>query len=616
MLDSTKFTAITLPEMRANLAAGHYDDVWTSEGTRFRKRAAINKAEKVFHVIGGYMEPSEMPATRDEVEYFFDTYIKGQPQKPNSGLRTAKQAENWVREYCSICDVTTGRRAHATALRSQRDDWQVLIEALQGSEPGTELADVYELIAVKSLARECRERGISINVLTIKVFHDIVAGISAATQNTLLKGIDFIFTERVRACLPPELLPPLCPWELKLAPTAYKRSTPDMAPEFQMLLNRYLTVKGEGEAVASFGSEERKMSVGVIGSDRIRNITSSLRWFWHGLVTIGLADAQTFDEALLKRPAVLHDAIDACEKGRLGPVISSQTRRDQVQAVLGFLEWFTPGFKSTLPPEFFKVRALARQAETESKRFKRTACLNFIQDPDAQRAFFQMPAHFYAQAQPMIANFKALGHPESGQVSRLQNRALELSVLAAITAINTRFPARLVTLQRLKVGRAVPDIQFPKTKDHQDAVILDIPGRIVKNGRSAAGVALHSSRTVDPRRILRWFIDDVQPLVVRYKHKHDHLRAPHLLFGGLTINTLRRYWRTHVFECDHQLTAHMTRHYLASLLLSRGASLADVAALLCITPAVAAESYAFISASNVIQGVMNAQSQLFQELEV
>ena len=70
MFDAHEPAVVALPDIRSNLAAGCYDTIWASEGTRKRKRAAINKAVKVFRAYAGFIEPEDIPTSRAEVEFF------------------------------------------------------------------------------------------------------------------------------------------------------------------------------------------------------------------------------------------------------------------------------------------------------------------------------------------------------------------------------------------------------------------------------------------------------------------------------------------------------------------------------------------------------------------
>jgi hypothetical protein len=133
LLDSTQSAVLTLPNIRENLAKGVYNEVWTSQGTRNRKRAAINNGEKIFRFEGGYMDPSEMPTSREEVEFFCDTILAGRKFHPKSGLKSARQVAAWRDEYCSVCDVASGRRAFEMELRTRQDDWSLMIDVLVGS---------------------------------------------------------------------------------------------------------------------------------------------------------------------------------------------------------------------------------------------------------------------------------------------------------------------------------------------------------------------------------------------------------------------------------------------------------------------------------------------------
>jgi hypothetical protein len=617
MLDSTTLIHLSLPEIRKNLEDGLYHDTWTSAGTRERKRAALNKAERIFRHIGGYASTDEMPTTRDEVEYFFDTYMDTGTFHPKARLKSKAQAKKWYEEYCTICDVASGLRATMEFLSTLDDDWKQLLDHLKGDKPGSEIANPYQMIRVRALARECRFRGIPAGVLSAQVLEGFVGDLKPATQNALFDAIVFLAQARSDPRADPTLFPHVSPSEVHFKKETLRRVTPEMHPDFKRLVEDYIDVKRRGIATLSFGTVQRQTEVNPASEDHIRNIKSALRWLWHGLIVLGRADMITgFDREVLADPALIHDVCNACETGAMGKPITTQFRRERMHAALGFLEWLSPGLGSQIPAKFFESRSIARIEETDFKRFKRTSCLNFIADEAKQRTFFQLPLHFYNEAKPLIDRFQDLGHPDNGQLSRTQNRALELAILAALTAIMTRFPLRLKTVARLKSGGADPYVLFPDSPSFSRHVVLDVPGYIQKNGRFAAGVPLAPTDTVCPRDILRWYIDEAQPLVTRCKHKHEHLRRPDLLTGGLSPQTLRRYWLSHVPDTGLDLKAHMCRHYVASLLLSKGVTVEDVAELLCISPSTTSKSYAFVERVTIIQGVMTAQNEIFSKLEV
>lgn len=207
MFDTYEPTVVALPDIQSNLAAGCYDTIWASEGTRQRKRAATNKAAKVFCAYAGIIDPEDIPTSRAEVEFFYDKHISGQPLKVKSGLKSPSKAQKWKDEYCTVCDVASGRRDFEKALREQEDDWKALVDFLLGTAPGEELCNPFELICIRSLARESRERGISIAGLDAPSFEEMTKGVSLNLQNTLVDALSLLVQLRKSSALPEHLAP-------------------------------------------------------------------------------------------------------------------------------------------------------------------------------------------------------------------------------------------------------------------------------------------------------------------------------------------------------------------------------------------------------------------------
>ncbi len=153
MFDVQQDPKIDLLTIKENLRSGNYDHVWTSEGTRDRKRAAINKAEKIFQVIGAFAPGEDLPLFRSEVEFFFYKYLRNGTYPKGSGLRSLKHAENWCKEFCQICDVAQGSREASAALQFRDDDWGELMANLRGVHSTPRSFNNYEMIPITSLAR-------------------------------------------------------------------------------------------------------------------------------------------------------------------------------------------------------------------------------------------------------------------------------------------------------------------------------------------------------------------------------------------------------------------------------------------------------------------------------
>jgi hypothetical protein len=619
MFDLQQNPKIDLPTIKENLRSGNYDHVWTSEGTRDRKRAAINKAEKIFQVIGAFAPGEVLPLFRSEVEFFFYKYLRDGTYPKGSGLRSLKHAESWCKEFCQICDVAQGSREAFAALQFRDDDWGELIANLRGKHSTPRTFNNYEMIPITSLARECRRRGIAIADLTKEVLCNIAQTLAPETVKAIITAVDKLYHIRGSNFVPDELLPPVGPDDTYCLVPPTTRVVPPLPHDYVELMENYISAAADGRVVVSFGTEERFVKTKGLSKARIKNIYVSLRWLGQGISALGLIpEGKAFDQSILSSPVLLYDVVDACAIGRLGPICDTSTRRAQCNIAVSFLRWVDPSISSTDFEDLFRSINLKNTSdvETEDKIRKRKACLSFIRDEKHQLRFFDMPGFFFDTAKPLIANFNEIARPDGNGVSREQNRALEIAIMAALTAINTRFPARLSTLNKIEIGGKYPHVLFPTEGEHDECALLDIPGYIVKNGRYATGVPLMNGIRIKPKEILKWYIDDVHPLVLKYKHKHAALRRPDLLFTGLHDETIRRYWRTYTVIAGLDLTPHMCRHFTASLLLASGVAIEDIAELLCISVQVAERNYAFVARNAVIQNVMEAQAKIYRNLGV
>lgn len=617
MFDTTFTCGIDPATVRSDLKAGVFNDDWPSEKTRERKRATLNKTADIF-LAYGLTSPEEMPSTRSDVAFFFDQHLKGGNFPRKSRLKTVQDAERWMKRYSVIVDVVNGSRAAKAAALQCDDDWALLLSYLAGQRELPQVFGSYEMIAIKSLVSQCRIRGISIADLTADKIRGFAPELSRKTIAALIKAIVRLNSLRDADAVPGHLLPDVSPEHLTGLAQPAKRVVPSLHVTFSSLMEAFVAEQESGRIVEMFGLEERTLETNELSESRIKNIRVALRWFWHGLVALDITSPNTpVDRSKLTRPALMFDLVGACASGLLGPICQSDTRRARINIVVSFLNWLEPGFAYKIPKRFFDLKTLNQaEKETADRIEKRRACVEFVENEEQQRQFFLMPRHFYNEARPLIENFDSLSRADGNGISMEQNRALELAMMAALTSINTVFPARLATLMKLEIYGSNQHIFFPEDEKRQETVVLEIPGNIVKNGRFASGITIAPSKMRNARKILKWYIDEVHPLILKYKHKRSDLRRPKQLFAGLNIDTVRRYWKCHIADIGLDLTPHRCRHFSASLLLASGVPLEDIAELLCDSVKVTERNYAFISRRMVIQNTMDAQAKIFRKLDI
>lgn len=612
-------SVVSFIDAKEKFDAGAYDDVW-SETRRLKIRGSLNKALKVYRAVIGPSAAQFLTCDVAEHDRLFRPFIKSKRAPEGCGFRTFTAFKSWASNIRAFHDVASGRRAAIKAVTESTDDWSELLAHLSGRRGVPAQFNSYELIPLLTLARECRLRGIALADVSAERIAEFAQGLPGRTKASIRRGcvrLDSLQggNQAYAPLLPRRRIGPLS----QMAPPEVRR-VPPLHPDFSSRLEKYIKDRLEGRSQVSFGTETRTLRLDGVSDDRAKNIRDAIRWYWHGLVVLGLADATgPLDHETLTHPAVLHDVVAACATGRLGPVCAPETRRARTQSVVAFLETLSARYRDTIPEEFYRDRALhpAKGSESPKRADMRRACLEFIHDRDAQHRFFTMPARFHPEATRLIDRFSNIDRVGGRYISKDHHVALDLAIMAALTAIITRFPARVKTLSKLEAGGPYPHLLFPETGSRRESAVLNIPGHIVKGGYFASGVPLLPSRSVNPRRILSWYLRKAHPLVLKYKLTHDRLRMPERLFCGLSTDTIRNIWRRYAPDAGVHVTAHMCRHLIASLMFSQGLSIDLIAELLGHRDvATTVKQYTFIDRTMQIQGAMDEMAQTFRELGI
>ena len=609
-------TAPTLRTALKNLADGRYDDVW-AKNSRLKIRGSVRKAPKVFAAIVDFTSPDQILCDVVELDRIVAPFLKKRTFPSRCGFKSFQSFRTWHSNTRSFFDVVSGRRSSMTAIMAQEDEWTVLIAHLSGLRGSPRVLSEYEMLAIFSLVRECRIRGIGPADLRAETIEAFAPHLRPGTKNAIKRACERIDSLRADSRVPREFLPPAPIGKLLALSGPQIRTVPPLSDHFSALLDSHVEALVRGSKTAFFGTMERTVETKAIGEDREKNIRVAIRWYWHGLVALGLASPDTrVNLKVIAEPVVLHDVVRACAQGRLGAICDGETRRARVMMVISFLDRLAPGYGAKIGEAFFEDRSLGRDPTREKSdaAFKEETCLEFIHDRSFQHRFFSLPLKCVEEARPLIAKFGDLGPVDGRPLTGAQHRALDLALMAALTAITTRFPGRLKTLVRLDCGGPRPHILFPEKGFRSKDVVLDIPGYIVKNGHHASGIPLMPARTISPRRILQWYMAEARPLVLRHKSTMPSLMRPEKLFCGLHIETLRRIWRRHASEAGLVATPHMCRHLIASLLYARGVPIEHIAELLGDSVDMTAEAYTFVDRATQIQGVMDAQAKVFKEL--
>lgn len=218
---------------------------------------------------------------------------------------------------------------------------------------------------------------------------------------------------------------------------------------------------------------------------------------------------------------------------------------------------------------------------------RRVWCREFLQNKQRQVAFFKLPQTCFDQARFVLSKYQSLSKPQKKQ-------AVAWAVAAAAAAILTSVPLRISTLLALDLGSANSTVNVrEKGKD----VRLDVSGAIVKNKYTYDGIGLTPKPGGNPKEILSWFINEVRPLILK-EGIVNHLRNPDLLFCGINDERMRRIWVDATLLAGVDMTPHMVRHAIATIMANEpDADISLIAALLGDTEATVRKNYIFVEQS-------------------
>ena len=215
---------------------------------------------------------------------------------------------------------------------------------------------------------------------------------------------------------------------------------------------------------------------------------------------------------------------------------------------------------------------------------RRAWCAEFMQNKSRQRAFFMLPQTLFNRAKPQIAAYRNLNETKKKQ-------ALCWAISAAAAAILTSIPLRISTLLALDLGGDVSTVDVRgKGKD----VMLTVAGSIVKNDYAFTGVNLTPKLGGNPKEILTWFMDCVRPLILK-DGISERLCRPDQLFCGINDERMRRIWVDATLYAGVDMTPHMVRHALATIMANESdPDISLIAALLGDTEATVRKNYIFV----------------------
>lgn len=601
---------------RDRLKSGTFQDVWSK--TRFLKvRGSVLKAPLVFKAMGRITDPDQFPMTVDELDYISAPFFAKDQVPAGCKFPDFKSFYNWWSNYRSFLTRAHELRSGISAVADRSDDWSELTAHLSGRRDASIVLNKYEMIPIDNLVRECRKRGISIADLTADSMRGWVSSLPPSTMASLKIAVRILDGLIGTNQVPAELLPSCSIGILPELDPQTGLTVPPLHPEYAELMEAHVGERVAGDAIAMFGTNALKINTKGIGRSQAKKIKVALRWYWQGIVDLGIASPDEFDVTEIVEPTLLHRIVKNWNDTAAGRSIAPGQRRAMVQLVIKFLDSIKPGYCNQIDPQFFKDTRLHKPKgeRTPNRVFKERITLNFIADTAMQQRFFRMPLYFHERAKHLIATFDQLEPEKFHDISRQQRQALELAMMAAYTAIVTRYPLRLATMMQLAPFGPEPHMFFPEEGVNSANVTLSIPGMIMKTGYYIDGVPLRPSKTVDPRAILQWYLDDVHPLVMKHKCRVDHLKRPDLLFGGFHEDSMRGLWSRYIAEANLNITPHMCRHLGGSILYHHGVPIDEIAELLGDKEATVRKNYLIIDRVGKLENAMDAQAKIFEELD-
>lgn len=609
---------IDLATAKAKFDSGAYNKCW-SETRRVKIQGSVNKTIKVYNALDIAAAEELILCDPEEPKRIYAEIKKTGRIPKGCGFKTLASVKVWASNLSSFFDVVSGRRAAINAFGTFDDDWAALIDHLVGRSGGPVVLSIHDRLPLNALARECRLRGLSLRGLTSLQIEGFARDLLPNVKNTVKRGAKRLDKLREDDRVPNCLLPitPIGP--LAHLTSIHQRSTPPLHPDLQAHLEDYLDRRRRGEKTLEYGTKKRSIETEGISQHRAKNISTAVRWYWHGATVLGLvASDKPFDLEVFTRPEVLADVVEVCAEGGLGPICQPDVRRAHASSVIQFLSDLCPEYKSQCQPSLFDAKSLRRRVEEESVNaaFKRETCLRFIDDELFQRQFFSMPKLFFDEAKHLIQRFDALKNSDEPGLNKAQHRALDLAIMAVHTVIATRYPLRLATRQKLASGGSKPHVIFPCLEKNKEEVSILVPGYIVKNGFFSDGVPLLKTTIITPKEIIDWYLKKAHPLILKYKPTHAKYRQPNALFCGLHVETLRRIWRNYTFEIGLNVTPHMCRHIVASHLYANGVPVCQIAELLGDKEDTVRKAYMFVDRARQLRDVMEAQATIYRRLGV
>ncbi|MBQ4823890.1 site-specific integrase [Leisingera sp. HS039] len=614
--DTTALPKITLSDARAAVEAGEIEIPW--KDSRWKKiRGSLTTATRVYRVLAGTASDRQILCDPDELRTLAEPYLKSKSTPPNCKFPSFESFYAWHSQTKSFFDLISGRRDMHLRRKASDDSGSRLLQLLGGKDGKEPILSGAEIIPVTNFDRLCREHRIEIRTATPSWLRNALVQLPSEQVRSMKDAAAQLDQFHEDARIPSELLPPERFGSLSDVRYAGYWETPAVHPEFAEERDRYLDDRLSGNRCARLGSKNVEITTrNKISPARAKSLRQAIDWFHHGLVAGNLVDLERpFPWNTVADPALLNHIVELDVAGAMHRSTNEETRANRIKAVVTFLDTVFQGYRSGVDTAFYEHSELNRpsNAENEKAKWKRETTLSFVDSPALQAIFYGMPGRFFSEARELVQRWDEIGPVAGkGRLSKLQGRALDLSMLAVDLAITTRFPLRLATRIKLRSSGPAPHIVLPEPSS-KNPLRVHVPGHIVKNDRLFSGVPLLKSKTVDPAEIISWYLREAHHRVVEHKVRGEN-RNPNLLFGGISREPMARKFQRYTAEAGLRLDAHMVRHLAGSVLYARGVKTDFIAELLGISEHTVLNNYVDIERAKLMQQAADEIATIYREL--
>lgn len=611
-----ELSKISLFEARTAVEAGVIEIPW-KESTWKKIRGSLTTITRVYRVLTGATSDRQIYCDPDSLRDLLEPFLKAKSAPPNCDFRSFDSFYACYSQTKRFFDLVSGGQDQIASKSQVNDSYSQLLRHLGGKDGEVPILSAQEIIPITRFFSLCQENRIDICEATPIWLRNAMAQLPANLLRTIKSAAGQLDGFRNDGRIPSELLPPERFGDLSDLRCAGSWRTPKLHPEFALARERYISDRLVGSKRARLGSESIEITTrDSISQSRAKSLRQAINWFHHGLVADGIVCLERpFPWDIVSDPAMLGRIVELDSAGAMNRTTTEETRANRVRAVAKFLDTLFPGYEARVDPAFFEHTLLNNPPNRESGKaiWKRDTTLEFVDSPALQAVFYGMPARFFSEARVLIERWNEIGPVAGrGRLSKLQGRALDLSMLAVDLAITTRFPLRLASRIQLTSSGVNPHIILPEPLS-KNPVRVHVPGYIVKNEKFFSGVPLLPSKTVDPEEIISWYLRDVQHLVVELRVRSEN-RNPSLLLGGVTRAPMARKFQRYTAEAGLRLDAHMVRHLAGSVLYSRGVPTHIIAELLGISEQTVIQNYIYIKRAKLMQQAADEIATIYKEL--